>query len=156
MQNRHTGGGGTLITLTAVTVFPIVFRILGQTPAGYSGPATAAAWTAIATFVVTVAVSLMFLVERGLGTEKIAASEITVRARPSSESLERELVAAPADANLQAMIGQLHDAPADSIEDTRLRILSRMVSELTHQQFKDSDYLLIRLDSDRERYRPKD
>jgi NCS2 family nucleobase:cation symporter-2/xanthine permease XanP len=100
--------------------------------------------------------ALMFLVERDLGSEGTAMPGITVKARSTRETLELEFVAAPAGANMQALIRQLQDAPSGSVEDTRLRILSQLVSELSHQQFKDSDYLLIRLDSDREAYQRED
>lgn len=50
--------GGTVITLIAVTVFPIAFKMLDRTPADFTGPALAPVWAALATFAITVVVSL--------------------------------------------------------------------------------------------------
>jgi len=51
--------GGIVIMLIAVTIMPIAFRFLGTVPATVAAPAQAAPLTALATLLVTIAVSLI-------------------------------------------------------------------------------------------------
>ncbi len=92
--------------------------------------------------------ALVFLSEREPPSRRGTAMELVVKARLDGPALELELISAPNMANVEELMDQLKDecTPDDPIQETRLRILRHMVAELSHQQFNESDYLLLRLD----------
>ena len=65
--------------------------------------------------------------------------------RSVGEKLELEFVSAPGAENLEALVAGMEPVTDFSEDDIRLRILSNMVDEISHQQFNNQDYLSIQI-----------
>ena len=69
--------------------------------------------------------------------------QIRIMLRSVGEKLELEFVSAPGAANLEGLLATMQPVPDFSDDDIRLRLLSSMVEEISHQQFNNQDYLSI-------------
>ena len=80
--------------------------------------------------------------------EDEARGRLMVRLGYVKGEVEIEMMTAPSERNAEEMMGQLSDAESQNIEDNlSLRLLSRTVKTLKHLQFRQGDYLLMRIDS---------
>jgi len=71
--------------------------------------------------------------------------KFTLLMRSSGAELELETISAPGDANIEALMADLSEVPEDPLDDIHLRILKHTVNSLSHQQFHNAEYLLLRL-----------
>jgi NCS2 family nucleobase:cation symporter-2/xanthine permease XanP len=93
--------------------------------------------------------SLLFLLERRMGTEPAATRErVHLSFTAVDGEAEVELVCAPSDVNVQAAVASLPETgESDPEADLSLRLLRAMTREIRHLQYHGVDYLMLRVDS---------
>lgn len=84
--------------------------------------------------------AFLFLVEKNHGSNHL---KIQLRIRSIGERLEIELISAPGKENIENLLKNMQPVNDYSEEDLRIRILSSMVDQLSHQQFNEQDFLSI-------------
>jgi xanthine permease XanP len=90
---------------------------------------------------------LFFCEEHGVEEAK-QRRQLLVKLSEAKGEVEVEMVTAPSRQNAEHLITNLPDAsPADTGENLSIRLLSQTVRELKHMQYRQSDYLLFRVDS---------
>ncbi len=94
--------------------------------------------------------ALLFLVNREEDAQRDQPAPIPVSAREIDGVLELEFLSGPGEENLEELVsglGEREHGEHVSEEDAGLRTLSKLALELSHEQFHDRDYLLVKLDS---------
>jgi NCS2 family nucleobase:cation symporter-2/xanthine permease XanP len=93
--------------------------------------------------------AVLFLCEEGDGKDRGRhASKLTVKLAERKGEVEIEMVTGPSERNAEDILGSLPEAaPADDEANLSLRLLGKMVKDLKHLQYRQGDYLLMRVDS---------
>lgn len=94
--------------------------------------------------------AVLFLCDEGEShTKKGETRErLIVRLFDVKGEVEIEMVTAPSERNAEELMKRIQDVAPQNIEDDlSLRLLARTVKSLKHLQFRQSDYLLLRVDS---------
>jgi NCS2 family nucleobase:cation symporter-2/xanthine permease XanP len=93
--------------------------------------------------------AVLFLCEEGEGKAGgRRGNRLTVKLADRKGEVEIEMVTGPSDRNAEDILGSLPDAaPADDEANLSLRLLGKMVKDLKHLQYRQGDYLLMRVDS---------
>lgn len=94
--------------------------------------------------------AVLFLCEEreGRDPEAHGRGKLLVKLSHVKGEVDIELVTAPADRNAEEALSRLQDAqPANVEDDLSLRLLGRTVKGLKHLQFRQGDYLTMRVDS---------
>lgn len=92
--------------------------------------------------------SLLFLCEEREGRDPNQAGKLLVKLAYVNGEAEVEMVTGPMERNAEELLSSLPEAvPAEDEENLSLRLLKKTVKDLKHMQYRQGDYLLIRLDS---------
>lgn len=92
--------------------------------------------------------ALLFLCGEQEGKDAGKAGKLIVKFAEVKGEVEVEMVTGPNERNAEELLGTLPEAvPADDEENLSLRLLQRTVKDLKHLQYRQGDYLLMRLDS---------
>jgi NCS2 family nucleobase:cation symporter-2/xanthine permease XanP len=84
--------------------------------------------------------AFLYLVEKSHGSNQL---KIQLMIRSIGGRLEIELISAPGKENIENLLKNMQPVNNYSEEDLRIRILSSMVDQLSHQQFNEQDFLSI-------------
>jgi NCS2 family nucleobase:cation symporter-2/xanthine permease XanP len=92
--------------------------------------------------------ALLILCEEHEGKQPGKAGKLIVKLADIKGEVEVEMVTGPNERNAEELLGALPAAiPADDEKTLSLRLLRRTVKDLKHLQYRQGDYLLMRLDS---------
>jgi NCS2 family nucleobase:cation symporter-2/xanthine permease XanP len=92
--------------------------------------------------------AVLFLCEEGQGREGEGRGKLIVKLADVKGEVEIEMVTGPGDRNAEDLIGSLPLAvPAEDEANLSLRLLAKMVKDLKHLQYRQGNYLLMRVDS---------
>jgi xanthine permease XanP len=112
--------------------------------------ATRIGWDSVAENRLMLAIeeALLFLCEEREGRDPGKPGKLLVKLADVQGEVEVEMVTGPKERNAEELLGDLPDAmPADEEENLSLRLLKRTVKDLKHMQYRQGDYLLMRVDS---------
>jgi hypothetical protein len=92
--------------------------------------------------------SLLFLCEEREGRDPSQAGKLLVKLVYVNGEAEVEMVTGPMGRNAEELLSGLPEAvPAEDEANLSLRLLKKTVKDLKHMQYRQGDYLLIRVDS---------
>lgn len=92
--------------------------------------------------------ALLFLCEERQGKDRGKACKLIVKLADVRGEVEVEMVTGPKERNAEELLGDLPEGvPTDEAENLSLRLLKRTVKDLKHLQYRQGDYLLMRIDS---------
>ena len=92
--------------------------------------------------------AVLFLCEERDDTAGKARERLVVRLTDVKGEVEIEMMTAPSERNAEEMLAHLPDAEPMNIEENlSLRLLARIAKNVKHLQFRQGDYLLMRVDS---------
>ena len=94
--------------------------------------------------------SVLYLCEEreNHAAKKERPGRLMIRLADVKGEVEIEMITAPNERNAEEMMSRLQDAAPQNIEDDlSLRLLARTVKNIRHLQFRQGDYLLLRVDS---------
>ena len=92
--------------------------------------------------------ALLFLCEEREGKDPGKSGKLIVKLADVMGEVEIEMVTGPNERNAEELLGDLPDGvPTNEEENLSLRLLKRTVKDLKHLQYRQGDYLLMRVDS---------
>ncbi|MDX1384026.1 MAG: solute carrier family 23 protein [Thermoanaerobaculia bacterium] len=94
--------------------------------------------------------ALLFLLdkeEEAAARRERDAGPIPLIVREQEGTIEMEFVSGPGSSNVEDLLRELETKDTVTEEDTGLRILGHLASEVRHEQFLDKNYLLVKVDS---------
>ena len=159
-SNGTTIGGLTAIALMAIINFrkgrgdritvPLDPRSLVPLRDTVKGFSSRIGWDELAENRLMLAVeeALLILCEEHEGKQPGKSGKLIVKLADIKGEVEVEMVTGPNERNAEELLGALPAAiPADDEKTLSLRLLRRTVKDLKHLQYRQGDYLLMRLDS---------
>jgi NCS2 family nucleobase:cation symporter-2/xanthine permease XanP len=142
ITRRKGGGNRIVVPLDPRSLLPLRESVKSfSSRIGWDGPAENRLMLAIEE-------ALLFLCEEQEGRAGGRTGRLIVKLAEIKGEVEVEMVTGPNERNAEEVLGELPEA-AQVEEDANLslRLLKKTVKDLKHLQYRQGDYLLMRIDS---------